>query len=98
MEDLTPDIRGAEYTYIPVDDDEDRVTKAELKIRRERDERFARQRVRETIGGWRSMFTGAAGKAYFEVGSVKREEGWLEKLPRRKLCDQAQSQRPKRTA
>ena len=41
------------------------------------------------------MFSGEAGKDYFEVGTVKREPGWLEKLPKRKLCAQAQKARPK---
>lgn len=96
QEDLTPDTRGAELTYIPVDDD--KPSKAEAKLRRERDTRFAKKRVQDTIEGWSLMFKGEAGKNYFEVGKVKREEGWLEKLPKRKLCEQAQNQRPKRKA
>lgn len=108
QEDLTPDTRGAELTYVPIDDDVDEngelkrvggrkgVTKAELKKRKERDTRLARKRVHETIEGWSRMFKGEAGKNYFEVGKVKREEGWLEKLPKRELCEQAQKQRPKR--
>ncbi|KAG9557886.1 cytochrome b5, partial [Aureobasidium melanogenum] len=96
QEDLTPDIRGAELTYIPVDDDTP--SKAEMKKRRERDTRLARKRVHDTIEGWSRMFKGEAGKNYFEVGKVKREEGWLEKLPKRELCEQAQKQRPQRKA
>jgi hypothetical protein len=93
---LTPDIRGAELTYIPVDDD--KPSKAEAKLRRERDTRFAKKRVQDTIEGWSKMFRGDAGKDYFEVGKVKRGEGWMEKLPMRKLCEQAQKQRPQRKA
>lgn len=96
QEDLTPDIRGAELTYVPVDDDTP--SKAEMKKRRERDTRLAKKRVHDTIEGWSRMFKGEAGKNYFEVGKVKREEGWLEKLPKRELCEQAQKQRPKRKA
>ncbi|THV92973.1 cytochrome b5 [Aureobasidium pullulans] len=108
QEDLTPDTRGAELTYIPIDDDVDEngelkrvggrkgVTKAELKKRKERETRLARKRVHDTIEGWSRMFKGEAGKNYFEVGKVKREEGWLERLPKRELCEQAQKQRPKR--
>lgn len=110
QEDLTPDIRGAEETYIPVDDDAEieengelkrpggkkGVKKAELKVRRERETRLAKKRVRDTIEGWSRMFKGEGGKNYFEVGKVKREEGWLEKMPKRQLCEQAQKQRPKR--
>jgi hypothetical protein len=83
-------------TYIPVDDD--KPSKAEAKLRRERDTRFAKKRVQDTIEGWSRMFKGEAGKNYFEVGRVKREEGWLEKLPKRELCEQAQKQRPTRKA
>ncbi|KAI4724039.1 cytochrome b5 [Aureobasidium sp. EXF-10728] len=96
QEDLTPDIRGAELTYVPVDDDAP--SKAEFKKRRERDTRLAKKRVHDTIEGWSRMFKGEAGKNYFEVGKVKREEGWLEKLPKRELCQQAQKQRPQRKA
>ncbi|KAI5247968.1 cytochrome b5 [Aureobasidium subglaciale] len=95
QEDLTPDIRGAELTYIPVDDDVG-TSKAELKKRRERDTRLAKKRVHETIEGWSRMFRGEAGKDYFEVGKVKRAPGWLDRLPKRELCEQAQKQRPKR--
>lgn len=96
QEDLTPDIRGAELTYIPVDDDNP--SKAEAKLRRERDTRFAKKRVQDTIEGWSKMFRGEGGKDYFEVGKVKRIDGWMEKLPKRELCEQAQKQRPKRKA
>ena len=44
------------------------------------------------------MFKGEGGKEYFEVGKVKREEGWLEKLPMRALCASAQKGRPKAKA
>ncbi|CAD0111934.1 unnamed protein product [Aureobasidium uvarum] len=96
QEDLTPDIRGAELTYVPVDDDTP--SRAEFKKRRERDTRLAKKRVHDTIEGWSRMFKGQAGKNYFEVGKVKREEGWLERLPKRQLCEQAQKQRPQRKA
>jgi hypothetical protein len=55
----------------------------------------ARKQVEATLEGWKRMFSGQGGKDYFEVGKVKREEGWLEKLPKRKLCAQAEKQRPK---
>lgn len=62
---------------------------------REQQLRQARKQVHATIEGWGKMFRGEGGKDYFEVGKVKREEGWLEKLPKRKLCAQAQKSRPK---
>ena len=110
--DLTPDMRGAEETYVPVDTDEAEVvgengelkrkggskgvTKAELKVRREREYRLARKRVDDTIEGWAKMFRGDGGKNYFEVGQVKRAPGWLDRLPKRPLCERAQKQRPRR--
>lgn len=65
------------------------------KLYREQELRKARKQVRETIEGWRKMFAGDGGKDYFEVGKVVREEGWLEKLPLRKLCARAEKGRPK---
>lgn len=114
QEDLTPDLRGVEEMYIPVDpagsaaevegeDGELRRAggkagpkKAELKIRRERERRQAKKQVEQTLDGWARMFSGEGGKNYFKVGEVKREPGWLEKLPKRELCARAQKQRPKR--
>jgi predicted heme/steroid binding protein len=99
-EDSTPDLRGAEWTYVAQDipdfDELDgfKVGSAQ-KIMREQQLRMGRKKVRETIEGWEKMFRGEGGKDYFEVGKVVREEGWLEKLPRRKLCAQAEKGRPK---
>ncbi|KAL1302817.1 hypothetical protein AAFC00_003154 [Neodothiora populina] len=110
-EDLTPDLRGAEMAFVPVDDDAEEIgpdgelvrkggssgpTKAELKIRRERDLRAARKRVHDTIEGWSKMFKGDGGKNYFKVGMVKRDPDWLDRLPKRQLCQRAQEGRPKR--
>ena len=117
QEDLTPDLRGVEEMFVPVDPPEDdggmagfgnaeeetelkggrkRITKAELKIRRERDYRMARKKVQEGIEGWARVFSGETGRPYFWVGTIKRAEGWLEKLPRRELCKPAMEGRPKR--
>lgn len=99
-EDATPDLRGAEWTYVPIDvppfDELDGVkVQAGQKIHREQELRKARKQVEATIEGWAKMFRGDGGKEYFEVGKVKREEGWLERLPRRRLCAQAERGRPK---
>ncbi|KAI7230162.1 hypothetical protein KC330_g7089 [Hortaea werneckii] len=67
----------------------------ELKSQREQALRQARKQVQATIDGWGKMFRGETGKGYFEVGKVVREEGWLEKLPRREICAQAERGRPK---
>lgn len=98
--DLTPDLRGAEEAFMPVDAEggsKKALTKGEEKIRRELETRLAKKRVQDTIEGWATMFRGDAGKDYFKVGEVQRGEGWIEMLPKRKLCDRAQKQRPKRT-
>jgi len=96
-EDSTPDVRGAEWTYVPMDVpdfDETGVTGAQKSLR-EQELRKARKAVQATIEGWSKMFRGEGGKDYFEAGTVRREEGWLEKLPKRTLCAQAQKGRPK---
>ncbi|KAK4983272.1 hypothetical protein LTR50_007323 [Elasticomyces elasticus] len=126
-EDLTPDLRGVEEMFVPVDEEggeevgevgegggegiggmvgrvrdgvgeegERRRKRAERKVRREREYRQARKKVAEAIEGWAGMFRGEGGKDYWWVGEVVREEGWLEKLPRRELCEMAKRQRPKR--
>lgn len=94
--DLTPDMRGIEEMYIPLEDENEEVSKGELKKRRERDVRVAKEKVRQGIEGWARVFKGETGKNYFEVGKVKREEGWLEKMPVRELCEKAKGQRKKR--
>ena len=99
-EDSTPDLRGAEWTYVPVDvPDFDEMNgvkvQGEQKKHREQELRKARRKVQQTLEGWAMMFRGEGGKDYFEVGRVVREEGWLEKLPKRKLCAPAEKGRPK---
>jgi len=97
-EDLTPDLRGVEVMYMPIEDDDiSNLTKTQLKLRREKDRRKARKKVREGIEGWERVFKGETGRPYFWVGIIKREEGWLEKLPKRTLCEPAESGRPKRS-
>lgn len=79
------------------DDNARKRTKAEIKMARERERRLARKKVQDAIEGWAQLFRGEGGKPYFKVGEVKRDDGWLEKLPRRELCEKAQKQRPKRS-
>ena len=69
------------------------------KVRREREVRRARRRVREVVSGWERMFEGGE-KGYFRVGRVERGvgsewEGWGEV---RELCEKAKEGRPGRTA
>ena len=95
-EDLTGDLRGVEEMFVPVGEDEARGGE-EGKVRREREWRVARGRVRETVEGWRKLFDGGKGGAYFRVGRLVREEGWEERLgPVRELCEKARKGRVKR--
>jgi predicted heme/steroid binding protein len=96
-EDLTPDLRGLEEMYIPLDDPNEKpISKAQRKLRRERELRVARKQIEEGIAHWADVFRGDTGRPYFYVGDIKREKGWLEKLPRRELCAHAKEGRPKR--
>nr|POE86501.1 membrane steroid-binding protein 2 [Quercus suber] len=103
-EDASPDLRGAEWTYIPLDivgpDEEEggesqrRKLTGEEKSARANAVRKARKQVQAVIEGWQKTFRGESGKQYFEVGRLVREEDWLHKLPKRKLCAAAQRARP----
>ncbi|TKA26596.1 hypothetical protein B0A50_04704 [Salinomyces thailandicus] len=95
-EDATPDLRGVEWTYIPrsVPGWEVEGVSREGKVERERAVRKAKREVRGVLEGWADMFRGAGGKGYFFVGVVKREDGWLEGLPTRGLCESAERGRP----
>lgn len=101
-EDISPDIRGAEEMYMPLEDEEadakSGITKAEKKIRRQKELKEAMKKVRAGVEHWEGFFTGGKGGKYFKVGTMKREDGWLEKLPRKTLCEQAQKSRKKRKA
>ncbi|WPH03499.1 Hypothetical protein R9X50_00637900 [Acrodontium crateriforme] len=102
-EDAVPDLRGVEWTYMPAHIrtmEEEKAEKIVLSTQ-ETMERFralkeARGRVKETLESWAKMFRGDGGKDYFEAGRVVREDGWLQKLPRRGLCEVANNQRPQR--
>ncbi|KAL8665412.1 MAG: hypothetical protein Q9202_002305 [Teloschistes flavicans] len=102
---LVGDLRGVEEMFVPLaaaaeDEEEDaRMTKAEVKMRRERERREARGTVREAVRGWEKLFDGGRGGRYFWVGRVDRgggvgwEDGWGE---RRGLCAQAMEGRRRR--
>lgn len=95
--DLTPDLRGAEEMFIPVDDPEEEaaLTPDAIAARNAREREEARKKVDSVVEGWAHVFAGGTGKEYLAVGKVVREEGWLERLPRRELCDKAAELRPK---
>lgn len=88
-EDQTPDMRGVEEMYLPLDDPEvdSHFTKSELKILREQEKRQADKKVYDGLKHWVDFF-GKSTKYTF-VGYVKRPADWLEKEPKRALCDSA---------
>jgi predicted heme/steroid binding protein len=95
-EDRTPDMRGAEEMYLPLDDSRvDRMWPAgELAALRVEERRVAKEKVHHALKHWVDFF--AKSKKYHFVGYVKREEDWLKKMKRRKLCDQAAKARKAR--
>lgn len=95
-EDRTADLRGVEEMHIPVDDPEvdKHFSTAELAELKEQELAAAREKVHDQLSHWVNFF--ARNVKYPKIGTVKQEKDWLEKEPRRKLCDQAQKGRPKR--
>ena len=88
-EDRTPDMRGVEEMFLPLEDPEAnaKFTKEELSGVRKEELAEARRRVHEALGHWVGFFEKS--DKYRKVGSVKREKGWLKELPRRELCEGA---------
>ncbi len=110
-DDAVPDLRGVEQMYMPVDPEtkdnaspdviekakhRKELSSAERKNRHAQEVRQAKKAVRDGIEGWAKVFRGDTGKPYRKVGEVKREEGWLDKVPVRELCEAAEKQRPVR--
>ncbi|TQV95018.1 hypothetical protein V2A60_009905 [Cordyceps javanica] len=96
-EDLTPDMRGLEEMYLPIDDPEidSKWTTAEMKELKRQELEEAKERVYKGLKHWVDFFTNSP--KYHKIGYVKREEGWLEELPIPALCQSAQKKRKKRT-
>ena len=94
-EDLTSDMRGVEIMFMPVEDVENEsITSAQKKIRREKELRAAKARVEGAVKRWTEFFSNH--KKYFEAGRVVEDGGIVgEPWP---LCEGAQKQRPKRSA
>ncbi|EDN91425.1 hypothetical protein SS1G_00828 [Sclerotinia sclerotiorum 1980 UF-70] len=101
QEDRTPDMRGVEEMFLPLDDEEvdseivRKIGKGEFKKLRERELRDARKSVAEALGHWVGFFENS-GK-YPKIGRVQREKGWETKGEKPKLCERAQKGRKKRT-
>ncbi|TAQ90372.1 hypothetical protein B7494_g1323 [Chlorociboria aeruginascens] len=94
--DITPDMRGVETMFLPLDDPEiDALyTKRELKILRQKEARSAKEEVRKALKHWVDFFEGS--RKYFKVGTVKREKGWENRGEPPELCESAQKQRKPR--
>lgn len=88
-EDQTPDMRGVDDMFLPLDDPDVDAhwSKAELKILREQERRQAAKKVHDGLKHWVDFF-GKSPKYTF-VGYVKRPADWLDKEPQRELCEQA---------
>ncbi|GKT87341.1 cytochrome B5-like heme steroid binding domain-containing protein [Colletotrichum tofieldiae] len=98
MEDRTPDMRGVEEMFLPLDDPEiDRHwSYADMQKLQEEELAAAKAKVHDALKHWVDFFSKS--DKYNMVGKVKREPGWLEKENKKKLCDQAQKGRVKRKA
>ncbi|KAF6831356.1 heme steroid binding domain-containing protein [Colletotrichum plurivorum] len=96
LEDRTPDMRGVEAMFLPLDDPEiDRHwSYDEMQKLREAELAEAKEKVHGALKHWVDFFSKS--DKYVKVGVVKREEGWLEKTKQPKLCDQAQQGRVRR--
>ncbi|EOA85355.1 hypothetical protein ACJQWK_06495 [Exserohilum turcicum] len=90
---LTPEQRAAEQEKAK---SRKKLTRGELKNRHAQELKSAKKQVVEGLESWHKLFRGDKGKPYRRVGKVKREEGWLEKMPERELCEQAVKSRPVR--
>ncbi|QIW98309.1 hypothetical protein AMS68_003827 [Peltaster fructicola] len=84
FEDDNPDLRGAEWAYVPKDVSDEQVQE-EL--------RKAKVEVEKVLDGWKKVFSGKTGKAYVEVGKVRRDVDW-QSVPVKELCEQAEQKRP----
>ncbi|KAK5997225.1 hypothetical protein PT974_02579 [Cladobotryum mycophilum] len=95
-DDRTPDMRGVEEMFLPIEDPaiEAQWTTAEMEKIKAEELEMAKQQVHDALAHWVNFFSNSP--KYHMIGYVKREDGWLEKLPKRELCAQAQKSRKKR--
>jgi predicted heme/steroid binding protein len=95
-DDRTPDMRGVEEMYLPIDDPETDAhwTAAELAELKQKEQKDAEERTYNALKHWVDFF--ANSQKYHHVGYVKLDEDWLEKTPKRDLCERARKGRKKR--
>ena len=96
-EDATLDLRGAEEVYMFVegleDEEEQKLTSGEKKVRAEKERREARKKVQKEVEKWVTFYRN--NQKYAEVGWLIDVPPTFEGEPPR-LCDHAQKGRPKR--
>jgi predicted heme/steroid binding protein len=95
-EDRTPDMRGVEEMFLPLDDPatDAHWTPEQLDKLRADELAAAKKKVNDGLRHWVEFF--ANSKKYNKVGYVKLDADWLEKQPRRALCESARKGRGKR--
>ncbi|KAI4859799.1 cytochrome b5 [Hypoxylon rubiginosum] len=88
-EDRTPDLRGVEAMYLPLDDPsvDSRFPAAELAAMKAQELKEANEKVQEALLHWVRFFENSP--KYPKVGYVKKDKNWLDKEPRKKLCEAA---------
>ena len=82
--------------YIPIDDPETDAywTAEELAALKVQERKTAEEKAFNALKHWVDFF--ANSQKYHHVGYVKRDEDWLEKTPKRDLCERASKGRKKR--
>ncbi|KAI0484253.1 putative heme binding protein [Xylariaceae sp. FL0804] len=102
-EDRTPDMRGVERMYLPLEPEDDEAAReanahwsaAELDALRAEEAAAATQRVHDALAHWVRFF--ANNPKYPLVGYVRRDPGWLDGAPVRELCKSAaKGRRPRK--
>ncbi|KAI0378341.1 cytochrome b5 [Hypomontagnella monticulosa] len=95
-EDRTPDLRGVEDMYLPLDDPavDSHWSATELAALKRQERKEAREKAHEALLHWVRFFENSP--KYAKVGYVKKDKDWLDKEPRKKLCDAAAKARKPR--
>ncbi|KAI2468286.1 cytochrome b5 [Annulohypoxylon bovei var. microspora] len=88
-DDRTPDLRGVEDMFLPLDDAavDAHFSAAELAQLKEQELKEAREKTHEALAHWVRFFENSP--KYAKVGYVKKDKDWLAKEPRRALCESA---------
>ncbi|KAI1820557.1 putative heme binding protein [Xylaria intraflava] len=96
-DDRTPDMRGVEEMYLPLDDPQidSHWSPEELAALKEKELADALQRVHDGLAHWVQFF--ANNPKYPKVGYVNKPKNWLDSEPRKPLCKSAAKKRAKRT-